>query len=557
MRWYTMTLAVTMTLSMTGFAIHGQQQTVGTFLNTPESLNGYTLLSPISSRHSFLVDNCGFVVNEWSSAYYPGMVGYLLPEGDLLKAVKIPSPFNGGGSGGRIERRTWDNELTWSYNYSSSTYHQHHDIEYMPNGNILLIAWEYKARQEAIDAGRNPANINANGMWSERIVEIEPVGETEARVVWVWHIWDHLVQQFDSTKMNYGTVSAHPERIDINMPSTPLGSGDWVHFNSIDYNPHLDQIIVSSRSFNEFWIIDHSTSSLEASSHSGGNAGMGGDILYRWGNPLSYGRGTGADRKLFGQHDVHWIPYDYPDGGKIMVFNNGSGRPEGNYSSVDIIDPPLTSQWNYEIDANRPFGPSDPDWTYFGDSLTTFYSNRISGAQRLENGNTVVCSGNDGHLIEIDASGQIVWEYINPAGSISYSQGDIPQRNELFRAYRYGENFQAFENREIMPEYPLEMNYIDYDCEIYSATSPVIEGIQSPLFSIYPNPASEQIIITVSPESMLYCVLSDLSGQVMVHRHLHDLRTTIDISHLESGLYMLTLSNKKEQYFLTQKVVKI
>ena len=48
--------------------------------------------------------------------------------------------------------------------------------------------------------------------------------------------------------------------------------------NAISYNPILDQIVLSSRHMNEFFVIDHSTTSIEAISHSGGDSGKGGDL---------------------------------------------------------------------------------------------------------------------------------------------------------------------------------------------------------------------------------------------------------------------------------------
>jgi hypothetical protein len=112
------------------------QQTVGIFQNDSLSYNGYTLLFPNVSKTTYLLDNCGNVVHTWESDYNPGLVAYLLENGDLLRTARIGSNFNGGGSGGRIERFNWEGELLWSYNYSSADFHQHHDIEYLPNGNI-------------------------------------------------------------------------------------------------------------------------------------------------------------------------------------------------------------------------------------------------------------------------------------------------------------------------------------------------------------------------------------------------------------------------------------
>ena len=165
-------------------------------------------------------------------------------------------------------------------------------------------------------------------MWAEAVLEIEPVGSNDANIVWEWHIWDHLVQDVDPELPNYGVVSDHPELQDVNYGTVgsnggPGGSNaDWKHFNAIAYNEELDQIALSSRHHDEIYIIDHSTTTEEASGHTGGNSGMGGDYLYRWGNPMNYGRGTSNDQKLKSQHGVHWIPDNFPGGGNLLIFNN-------------------------------------------------------------------------------------------------------------------------------------------------------------------------------------------------------------------------------------------
>src|SRR5690606_15913622 len=106
-------------------------------------------------------------------------------------------------------------------------------------------------------------------------------------------------------------------------------------FNAIDYNPQLDQIMISTREFSELWIIDHSTTTAEAAGHTGGRSGKGGDILYRYGNPAAYNRGTRADQKFFYQHDAQWIEPGLPGAGNILVFNNGWNRVDGSsFSSV-------------------------------------------------------------------------------------------------------------------------------------------------------------------------------------------------------------------------------
>ncbi len=173
-------------------------------------------------------------------------------------------------------------------------------------------------------------------------------------------MWDHLAQDFDTEADNYGVVADHPELIDINYANGP--QADWSDGNAIDYSPELDQIIVSFRHFSELWVLDHSTTTEEAAGHSGGTIGMGGDILYRWGNPETYGAGDASGQLLFFQHDARWIPPGLPGEGNILVFNNGP-RPAGRFSSVDELVPPVDDMGHYALIQGESFGPDEPAWT--------------------------------------------------------------------------------------------------------------------------------------------------------------------------------------------------
>ncbi|MEL6110930.1 MAG: aryl-sulfate sulfotransferase, partial [Planctomycetota bacterium] len=317
--------------------------------NTDKAFPGYTLIAPLGSTETQLIDLKGDVVHRWQSEVRPGNSVYLLEDGSLLRTGKVTDSrvfALGGGSGGLVQRFSWDGELVWDYRYASDTHFQHHDIEPMPNGNVLMIAWEKKTQAEAIAAGRDPAKIGTERrgggtepmLWPESIVEIQPDGKTGGKVVWKWSLWDHLVQDFDKTKANYGDPSKHPELVDLNFVRS--SNPDWIHMNSVAYNAELDQIIVSARWFHEVWIIDHSTTTAEAASHEGGDSGKGGDLLYRWGNPYTYWAGFPDEQQLFGQHDAHWIPQGCPGAGNLMVFNNGSARDGRSYSTVDEWSPP-------------------------------------------------------------------------------------------------------------------------------------------------------------------------------------------------------------------------
>ncbi|MEC8764089.1 MAG: aryl-sulfate sulfotransferase [Candidatus Thermoplasmatota archaeon] len=453
-----------------------QNWTMGLIYCNEEASLGYTLFSPIPSNTTYLIDHEGRELHRWSSPgeHRPALSAYLLPDGDLLRTANIAQTavgnFSGGGTGGKVERIAWDGTLEWSWEYSSTLHISHHDIEPMPNGNLLMIAWEERTEEEALQAGRNPAIASdspggENNVWPDHIIEVKPVGSNDAEIVWRWYAWDHLIQDFDETKDNYGVVADHPELLNINYvgaTGNQAGRADWMHCNGLDYNSALDQIALSCRGMNEVYIIDHSTTTEEAAGHTGGNAGKGGDILYRWGNPQVYHKGLSSDQQFFAQHDVQWIEAGHPDEGGLIVFNNGVGRYPA-YSSVDIIHPP-TDNGTYVLEANGTFGPNLPSWTW--DQGEAMYSGAISGAQALANGNILVTHGTQGTLYEVNRDGEIVWEYIGPVGPDgSYVQGEpLPEGNRagttanaIFKATHYPVDHPAFTNRTM-----LGMDYIEH-----------------------------------------------------------------------------------------------
>jgi hypothetical protein len=268
------------------------------------------------------------------------------------------------------------------------------------------------------------------------LIEVKPTGKTTGEIVWEWHVWDHLIQDHDKSKANFGDVAAHPELIDVNygegfgpMLANPkdvdklkgigyIGGGkinpDWTHCNCVDYNPELDQIMLSVHNFSEIWIIDHSTSKADAAGHTGGKSGKGGDLLYRWGNPQAYRAGTTKDQQLYSQHHAHWIGKGLPGEGHVLVFNNGVRRPGGSYSSVDELVLPVDAQGKYACKPGTAYGPEKALWTYTAPKKTDFYAMLISGAQRLANGNTLICEGTSGKIFEVTPDRDVVWKFTNP-----------------------------------------------------------------------------------------------------------------------------------------------
>jgi len=437
---------------------------------------GYVLFSPLLSATTYLIDKRGRAVRAWRSEVPPGASVYLLDNGHLLRCGRQPGVpvFNGGGEGGRIQEFTWDGDLVWDFVLASGDRLQHHDIEPLPNGNVLLIAWERKSAAEAVAAGRRPDRVGEAGLRPDMILEVRPQPPRGGTVVWEWHLWDHLIQEHDRRARNYGSVAEHPERVDINggeraaplttallerlrslgylagPPATPDRFADFTHGNAIAHHAGLDQIALSVNTFNEIWIIDHGTTTDEAAGHGGGRAGRGGDLLYRWGNPGAYGRGTAAHRKFFGQHDVRWIPDDRTGAGHLLVFNNGSGRPRGDYSSVMEIAPPVDAAGRYTLAAGGRYGPEEPAWEYTAPDRASFFAEFISGAQRLPGGNTLICDGPRGRFFEVTPNGSTVWEYLNPySGDAPNPHGDPPF--SVFFATHIPPDHPGLRGREPMP----------------------------------------------------------------------------------------------------------
>ena len=449
----------------------------GVLVRGREAYPGYTLFAPLNSRTVLLVDLNGEIVHRWETDSAPAGGVYLLEDGTLLRCGREDEDphFKGGGIGGRVQKLAPDGTLLWQWNLANEKNQQHHDLEPLPNGNLLVIAWERVSAEEAVQRGRDPEQVGERGLWPDVIYEIRPTPPSGAEIVWEWHAWDHLIQDFDAAKTGFGSVPEHPELLDVNadhrddLPLTEaqrleqeeierqmqaLGyagedeeedeaqgsgsdtGGDWLHTNAVDYHPGLDLIALSSPHLCEIWVIDHSTTTAEAASHSGGRFGKGGDVLWRWGKARNYG--VDEPQRLFYQHDPSWILSEDAVDVRLLVFNNGGGRPDGSYSSVEELVLPFDSERGFLIEPGSAFGPSEPAWLY--KDVGNFFSAFISGCRRLPNGNTLICSGAPGRLFEVTAGGDIVWDYRNPhGGEVTPPEhaGKAPAL-ALFRGSRYG-----------------------------------------------------------------------------------------------------------------------
>jgi hypothetical protein len=454
-----------------GGRLYGQQAPqLGLTLYTESACPGYSLFAPKHYTDTYLIDNEGQIVHSWTgSQYEPGQTVYLLENGHLMRSCMVKGQLSsGGGEGGRIEEYDWDGNLVWQLDFSTAQYMQHHDFKPVPNGNVLLLAVEKKTYNEAVAAGFNPSTfqpeVQSRGyMLPDFCVEIQPTRPVGGTVVWEWHVWDHLIQDSFPTRANYGNVGAHPELIACAADGNRIPAF-WNHMNSIYYNEALDQIMLSVRGNSEVWVIDHNTTTVEAAGHTGGRYDKGGDLLYRWGNPAMYRAGTANDRRLYQQHDAHWIDANCPGAGNMMVFNNGLGR---NYSTIDEWTPPVNANGIYTQPTGGAFGPTDFTWTYKADPPSSLYSGAISSAQRLPNGNTLICDGVHGVFLEVTALGESVWRYVNPVVRTGpLAQGsEIPPdparageyMNAVFKVHRYPPDYPGLANRDLTPKGTVEL----------------------------------------------------------------------------------------------------
>ncbi len=190
----------------------------GVLLNDARAVPGYNLINP-GRKQTFLFDNDGRVVHTWTSEYSSGAAVYLLDNGHLFRpaeAVNRKPGFQGPAAGGRIQEFDWDGNLVWDFEYHSEKRLPHHDAIKLPNGNALLICWEMISEDEAVAHGRRPETVKDSHLQADCLVEIRPTGPTTGEIVWEWRSWDHLIQEHDKTRANYGKVSDHPELFDVN-----------------------------------------------------------------------------------------------------------------------------------------------------------------------------------------------------------------------------------------------------------------------------------------------------------------------------------------------------
>jgi len=359
-------------------------------------------------------------------------------------------------------------------------------------------------------------------------------------------VWDHLVQDLDSTKSNYGRVALKHERIHVDR-NTLQGDQDWLHFNSIDYDAERDLILISVPFFHEAWVIDHSTTTEEASSSKGGNSGHGGDLLYRWRNPYSYQAGSLDDKKLFLQHDVNWIDdfisQDDIHYKNIIAYNNRVGT---DFSTVNIWDPGYLESTNNFLLLDGLYQPDFFDRTIYHPDTTQLNSSTISGAQYLPNGNVLICAGRKGYSFEITPDNEVVWEYVTPLrNGFSVHQGDVPLvfQNSTFKIRRYPLKYPAFDEVDLTPKGTIELSP---NLGFYGTLTQTNQTDQKKASAkVLPNPADDILNIDIELVGKDASVeIRNTLAELIWSSTTADSDVTINTTNWENGVYVLIVNRE-------------
>jgi hypothetical protein len=323
------------------------------------------------SRTVYLIDMRGVVAHTWEMPYAPGLYGYLTPRGTLFYNGTVPNPDHPGrtAQAGVALEADWNGNILWEVRNPD----HHHDGIRLQNGNVLLNCYAVlPADVTARVHGGSAGTERPWGMDADYLQEVTIDGQ----VVWEWRAWEHLDPVADGI-------------------AWPMDSrAEWTHCNGIAEWANGD-ITLSFRNISKFITVSRQTA----------------QVLWKLGLPLTSG-----------QHNPTPLP-----NGHLLIFDNGPHRlPDPEHDSAGIAN--ASFPYSRVLELVVPTG--EIAWRYQEPRVSDFFSPRISSAQRLPNGNTLINEGWFGRFFEATAEGEIVWEYVSP-------YFEMGPANPVFRAYRY------------------------------------------------------------------------------------------------------------------------
>lgn len=374
-----------------------------------KAFNGYTLWAPQNNTKGavkpgdvpdvvYLMDMQGNIAHSWTTPY-PVWYAQLLKDGTLLVALRtaldsavVPQKDEYSFMGGSFQilmELSWDGKILRQYANPG----MHHDFRKLANGNYMFLGWELIPEdfQKKIKGGPSGTELPGKRMYADTFNEVNPdTGE----LVWSWSAMAHMDPTLEVIGSHYGRA-------------------EWTHFNSLDVLPNGD-IMTDSRRTDAAYIIDRKS----------------GKVKWRWGSTVYWNKETqlidyhfteeGQELApyLGGPHDCHMIEPGIPGAGNMLCYDNGMYADRSRAVEVNIKENKVV-------------------WESAGNAFTgrNTFSSFISGAQRLPNGNTLICDGNNGAFKEVSPENTVVWEYIRPTPNKAYLKWAI------FRALRYGPDY--------------------------------------------------------------------------------------------------------------------
>ena len=407
---------------------------MGTTIYDPEKAwSGYTLMQ-CQGLGAVLVDMNGNVKKVWKDVQ--GFPNKLLPGGYLMGSLGLRDPKFGYQDQTDVVEVDWDGKVVWKFDKKELVdddgdkrwiARQHHD--YQREGNPVGY---YVPGMEAKTESGNTLILCHEDVYNKKISEHRLLDDVfievdwEGNIVWEWHVSQHF------NELGFSEIAKNVLARNPNIHENGGGQSDWMHINSMSvlgpnkwydagderFNP--ENIIWDAREANIMAIISKKT----------------GKIVWKIGPDFTESKELRIIGQIIGQHHCHMIPKGLPGEGNILLFDNGGwagyGMPSRcsrdggkadlrDHSRVLEIDPTtLEVVWEF---SGRTFGGM---MGIVADSK--FYSPLISSAQRLPNGNTLICEGCYMRMFEVTPDKEVVWEFIAPFKGM---------REMVYRAYRY------------------------------------------------------------------------------------------------------------------------
>ncbi len=364
------------------------------------SFGGYTLITPIGGDAVYLIDEGGCVVHQWRTPHFQPGYGYLLPGGKLLVRGQplVETGVGVGEPAGRADillELGWDSNQVWRWEHEGF----HHDMSRLPNGNTLVIVWELVPGElvKKIKGGYPPEQVEQitsdKDFMSFILQGVGVGGRPRLKGMLTDALWE-VSPAGEPVNIWHAHEHFDPE-VDTLCPiDFPF---EWTHLNAVELTPEGD-VLISSQKLDKIMRISWPE----------------GEVLWKWG-------GLG---RMSHQHD----PTITPDG-TLLVFDNGTKHP------------PIARSRVIEVDMKT----DQIIWQYVPSPVFSMLSLHIAGAERLANGNTLICEGESGRVFEVTRNCEICWEWNSP---FVYNFKGV-QAVMLFRAHRYAADGPELRGRHL------------------------------------------------------------------------------------------------------------